>query len=45
MAIDAVNQKNKQLFDVTTVVKTVSAIGQFASALNSLVNLKNIWGN
>lgn len=43
--IDANNAKFKQLFDVTPIVKTVSALGQLAGAIRSIVNLGSIWKN
>ena len=43
--IDANNAKFKQLFDVTTIVKTVGALGQLAGAIRSIINLGSIWKN
>ena len=41
--LKSANQHNKQLFDITNVVKMVSAIGQISSTLITIKNLKSIW--
>ncbi len=45
LAIDAVNNKNKQLFDTQTIIRGIAAFGQLASAINSVVNITKIWKN